>query len=298
MSKYLTFDIGGTMIKYGLVDGEGKIADYHLMESEAHLGGASIIHKIEKVIKDYLIDHSLAGIGISTAGVVDSENGTIVYANDNIPDYTGINFKQLIEAQFQIPCEVENDVACAGLSEKYYGAAKNKEISVCLTIGTGIGCCILIGDRIFHGSGHYAGEVGYMKIKDVQFEKVASTRALVQNVARIKKRKDINGEEVFELARSGDEICQREIERMCDYLAQGISIICYIINPDAVVLGGGIIGQGKYLHDIVSKKLDDHLIKSIRKDTELLFAQNGNQAGMLGAYCNFCIRQNIPCKSS
>lgn len=298
MNRYLTFDIGGTMIKYGLIDENGGIIDYHLMESEAHLGGAHIIHKIEKVVETYLTVQTLAGIGVSTAGVVDSKTGTIIYANDNIPDYTGMNIKQLIEERFKIPCEVENDVACAGLSEMYYGAAKNKHISICLTIGTGIGCCILIDNLVFHGSNHYAGEVGYMKINDSQFEKLASTRALIQKVAREKKMKDINGEKIFELARSGDKICELAIEEMCDYLAQGISNICYVINPDAVVLGGGITAQGKYLYDILNDKLDEHLIESVRQNTELLFAKNGNQAGMLGAYCNFCIQKGIPCGNS
>lgn len=298
MNRYLTFDIGGTMIKYGLIDENGRIIDYHLMESEAHLGGAHVVHKVEKVVETYLDGQTLAGIGVSTAGVVDNKAGTIIYANDNIPNYTGTNIKQLIEERFKIPCEVENDVACAGLAEMYYGAAKNKHISICLTIGTGIGCRILIDNQVFHGSNHYAGEVGYMKINDVQFEDLASTRALIQNVAREKKIKDINGEKIFELARSGDRICQLAIETMCDYLAQGISNICYVINPDAVVLGGGITAQGKYLYDILNKRLDKHLMESVRKNTELLFATNGNQAGMLGAYCNFCIQQGIPCGNS
>lgn len=298
MNRYLTFDIGGTMIKYGLIDEKGTIIDYHLMESEARLGGAYIIQKIEKVVETYLVDQILTGIGISTAGVVDNKTGTIIYANDNIPNYTGMNIKQLIEKRFKIPCEVENDVACAGLSERYYGAAKDKHISICLTVGTGIGCCILIDNLVFHGSNHYAGEVGYMKLNNSQFEDLASTRALIQNVTREKKIKDINGEKIFELARSGDKICQTAIDKMCDYLAQGISNICYVINPDIVVLGGGITAQGKYLYDILNKKMDGYLIESVRQNTELLFAKNGNQAGMLGAYCNFCIQQDIPCGSS
>lgn len=298
MNRYLTFDIGGTMIKYGLIDEKGMIIDCNLMESEAHLGGAHIMHKIEKVVETYRADHVLAGIGVSTAGVVDNKAGMIIYANDNIPNYTGTNIKQLMEERFKIPCEVENDVACAGLSEKYYGAAKDKHISICLTIGTGIGCCILVNNLVFHGSNHYAGEVGYMKMNNSQFENLASTRALIRNVAKEKKIKDISGEKIFELARSGDKICEMAIDKMCDYLAQGISNICYVINPDAVVLGGGITAQGKYLYDILDKKLDVYLIESIRQNTKLLFAKNGNQAGMLGAYCNFCIQQGIPCGSS
>jgi len=298
MNRYLTFDIGGTMIKYGLVDEKGVIIDFHLMDSEAHLGAAHMIHRIEKVVETYLAGQRLAGIGVSTAGVVDNKAGTIIYANDNIPNYTDMNIKQLMEERFKIPCEVENDVACAGLSEKYYGAAKDKHISICLTIGTGIGCCILIDDLVFHGSNHYAGEVGYMKMDNCQFENLASTRALIRNVVREKDIKDINGEKIFELARSGDKICQTAIDQMCDYLAQGISNICYVINPDAVILGGGITAQGKYLYDILDKKMDKYLIESIRQNTELLFAKNGNQAGMLGAFCNFCIQQGIPCGSS
>ena len=295
MKKYLTFDIGGTMIKYGLVNDQGVIIDHHLMASEAHLGGLHIISQIENIARAYLADHTLAGIGVSTAGVVDHITGTILHANENIPDYKGINIKQIVEEQFGIACEVENDVACAGLSEIYYGAAQNKEICVCLTIGTGIGCSIIIDHQVFHGANHYAGEVGYMPMNGFLFEELASTRALVRKVSGAKNIEDISGEKIFESARAGDQICESAIVEMCDNLARGISGICYVINPQAVVLGGGITAQGKYLHDILSEKLDKYLIEPIRRNTKLLFARNGNQAGMLGAYCNFCIRQGIAC---
>jgi len=292
MKKYIVFDIGGTMIKYGLIDGQGSIIDGGETPSEAMLGGAHIIEKVIGVIKDYGKENTLSGIGISTAGMVDAETGTILYANKNIPSYTGTRVKDILEKEFDIPCEVENDVVCAGLAEQCAGAAKGSRGSVCLTIGTGIGCCIMIDGKVFHGAGNSAGEVGYMNMFGTQFEELASCRALVCNVAKQKKcsPEELDGIKIFEMAKAGDHDCIHAIEKMCEMLGYGIANICYVINPEAVILGGGITGQKEYLYERIRRNMDRYLISSVSEKTQLRFASLGNRAGMLGAYYNFCMK--------
>lgn len=289
MKKYITFDIGGTMIKYGIINQDGKIIENHETPTEAKKGGPYILHKVQNLIVEYRAIHILNGICISTAGIVDYIKGSIIYANDSIPDYTGINIKMQLEDEFHIPCEVENDVVCAGLSEQYCGASKGCNVSLCLTIGTGIGGCIIVNNRVFHGYGNSAGEVGYMNMFGSNFQSLASSSALVNKVSERMgcDKTELDGIKIFEMAKAGDRIGIEAIEEMCDRLGYGIANICYVINPEVVVIGGGITKQKEYLYDAIRKSLDKYLIRTISEKTKLAFAANGNQAGMLGAYYNF-----------
>lgn len=289
MKKYIAFDIGGTMIKYGVIEEHGDMTEHHKIPSEAGFGGPHIMEKVIKIIKEYAGEHTLSGICISTAGMVDSERGMIVYANKNIPDYTGTRVKDILEKEFHIPCEVENDVACAGLAELCSGEETGSRVNVCLTVGTGIGCCIIIDNKIFCGASHSAGEVGYMNMFGTQFEELASGRAMIKNAARQKgwKTEDLDGIKIFEMAKSGDEACINAIDEMCDKLGYGIANICYVINPETVILGGGITAQKDYLYEIIRRYMDKYLIEEISQKTRLIFASQENRAGMLGAYYNF-----------
>ena len=97
----------------------------------------------------------------------------------------------------------------------------------------------------------------------------------------------IDGKYIFENAKSGDKDCINAIDDMIEVLGQGIANICYIINPEVVVLGGGIMAQKEYLYDKIKSSMDKNLIPFISNKTRLEFAMNGNKAGMLGAYFNF-----------
>lgn len=221
--------------------------------------------------------------------MVDCDNGRITYAAPLIPDYTGTEIKKILEQKFDIPCEVENDVNCAGLAENFNGVSKGSKISVCLTIGTGIGGAILIDGKIFHGFSGSGCEVGYMHLPGGEFQDMGASSILVKKTAEYKHiaPESIDGKYVFEHAKKGDTDCIRAIEEMCDVLGMGIANICYVVNPEVVVLGGGIMAQKEYLKDRIRISLDKYLLPSVAKHTRLEFAENKNQAGMLGAFCHF-----------
>lgn len=289
MQKYICIDIGGTSIKYGIIGEDGKFLETSEMPTEARqYGGPGIVKKATQIVKGYL-DQNPIGICISTAGMVDCEEGKITYAAPLIPDYTGTEIKKILEETFHIPCEVENDVNCAGLAEYFAGAAKDSKISLCLTIGTGIGGAFLIDGKVFHGFSGSGCEVGYMHLPGGQFQDLGASSILVKKAAEYKKLDpdSINGKYVFENAKQGDEDCIRAIEEMCNVLGMGIANICYVINPEVVVLGGGIMAQKEYLEEKIRKSLDKYLIPSVAKKTRLSFAENQNQAGMLGVIYHF-----------
>ena len=194
-----------------------------------------------------------------------------------------------MEERFHLPCEVENDVNCAGLAEHFSGASKGSKISVCLTVGTGIGGAILIDGKVFHGFSGSGCEVGYMHLPGGAFQDMGASSILVKKTAEYKRiaPESIDGKYVFEHAKKGDTDCIRAIEEMCEVLGMGIANICYVVNPEVVVLGGGIMAQKEDLKDRLRKSLDKYLIPSVAQNTRLEFARNQNQAGMLGAFCHF-----------
>ncbi|MEW9938361.1 ROK family protein [Clostridium butyricum] len=289
MKFYVSIDIGGTSIKYGILDENIKFITSGEIATEAQKGGKNILEKVINIVSEYKKEYTLSGICISTAGMVDCEKGEIIHASDLIPNYTGTQIKKTLEDIFSIPCEVENDVNCAGLAEYFSGSAKGSSISLCLTIGTGIGGSIIINDRVFHGFSGSACEVGYMNMFKSKFEDLGATSILVKKVAKLKNCSEnhIDGKLIFEMAKNNDEDCIKAIDEMVDILGMGIANICYVINPEVVVLGGGIMAQKDYLYDKIRLSLDKYLIPTISSKTKLEFAKNQNKAGMLGAYYNF-----------
>lgn len=241
MKEYICIDIGGTSIKHGVVREDGTFAVTGEMPTQAmEYGGPGIMEKAKKIVEVYREEYQPEGICISTAGMVDCEKGKITYAAPLIPNYTGTEIKKTLEDLYGIPCEVENDVNCAGLAEHFAGASKGSSILV---------------------------------KKTAEYKRIDPA--------------SINGKYVFEQAKQGDSDCIRAIQEMCEVLGMGIANICYVVNPEVVVLGGGIMAQKEYLKDILRESLDKYLIPSVARHTRLEFAQNQNQAGMLGAYYHF-----------
>lgn len=286
---YISIDIGGTFIKYGLIDENAIIKEKNELETEAYKGGEQILEKVLKIIENYTKSQQVEGVAISTAGMVDRKNGSIRYASNLIPNYTGINFKKPIKEQFGLDCAVENDVNCAGLGEYISGAGKDSKIALILTIGTGIGGCAVINGEVYQGVSGSALEVGYMKIGNEDLQDLGSAKTLVEKVAKEKNESvdDWNGKKIFYLAKKSDPICTKAIDEMCEAIAIGIANISYVLNPDTVILGGGIMSQEDYLYGIIDTKLREYLKEPIYEQISLKFAKNQNSAGMIGAFYNY-----------
>lgn len=293
MSDYICIDIGGTSIKHGIYQEETlTFSTKDEMPTHAELGGPHILETIisltEHYKKEYFTkDCPPEGICISTAGMVDCSKGIITYSAPLIPNYTGTRIKETLEDTFLLPCEVENDVNCAGLAEVFHGAACNTHSSLCLTIGTGIGGCLILNNQVLHGFSGSGCEVGYMHLPGGNFQDLGAASILVKKVQNACPDILWDGKKIFEEAKKGNTICIQAIDEMVDILGMGIANICYVANPEIVVLGGGIMAQKEYLESPIRTAIDRYLIPSVASHTRLAFAENGNQAGMLGAYYHF-----------
>ena len=155
MKKYISIDIGGTAIKYGIIGEDATVFSRDETPTRAEQGGPAILQRVIDLTEALLQTTTASGICISTAGMVDPVRGEIFYAAPLIPNYAGTCFKQVLETKFGLPCEVENDVNCAGLAEYRSGAAQGSRSMVMLTIGTGIAnlCYVLDPEIVVLGGG-------------------------------------------------------------------------------------------------------------------------------------------------
>lgn len=289
--KVIGLDIGGTAVKYGLLDEKGVILELGEFFTEAEKGVENLFKNICKVIDKYLEDDIL-GIAVSGTGQIDGIIGKVIGGNPIIPGWIGTNLVEKLEARYKRPAVLENDVNCAALGEKWLGAGKESENFVCLTIGTGIGGGIILNGNIFRGDTYVAGEFGHIQIvkngeeclcgKKGCYERYASATALVKMVKE-KTGKTLNGKEIFELEKSGDSEIKEIVDRWIDYFTDGLSTIVYIFNPPLVVIGGGVTKQGEYLLNRILVSLDSKLGVNYKKNLKIKFAELGNNAGILGA---------------
>lgn len=290
MKQYLAFDIGGTHIKYGIVNESGEVLSHYSMDTNANLGGLSIVNKVI-ASGNKLLNEQIAGIAISTAGQVNYHTGVIVGAGDTIPEYTGIEIKRLISKALGLPVEVRNDVDCVALCEKWIGGHSAKDF-ITLTIGTGIGGAIIINNEMYSGHSFSAGEWGYMLVEGKQFEKVASITGLINIVKKCKEEREWTGEEIFQLYDSGDIPIKNAVEIFYRHLAIGIVNLIYIFNPEKVVIGGGITERGDKFLAEVKCEVKKYVEPSIYKNTEIVLAKHSNHSGMIGAVYNFIQQQS------
>lgn len=286
--KYVCIDIGGTAIKYALITDNGEISEEHIRPTEARQsGGPGIIKKIDEIILDFQARHTVNGVAISTAGMVDPLKGEIIYVLESVfPNYTGSKLKAHVETKFRLPCAVENDVNCVGLGELWLGAGQNvKETVFCITVGTGVGGCIIHEGKIIHGAAYSAGEIGFMNITGGNLQDLASAGTLVNYVNAEKNLAPatLNGKEIFALADRGDEIAVKGIKNLVENLAEGIANIVAVLNPHTIVLGGGIMAQKAYLAPLLREALSQRIVPEILAKTSVKFAELGNKAGMMGA---------------
>ena len=294
--KILVFDIGGTAIKYSICQ-DDKLLDVNEIPTHAMRGARYVMDTLKGLITTLSKDHRFDAIGISTAGQVDADSGSIIYANSNLPDYTGTQIRKELETHFHIPVAVENDVNAAALGEAIYGAGREYPDFLCLTYGTGVGGAIIQNRKIYHGSSFSAGEVGAMvthgtaKIMgndyfDGCYERYASTTALVDS-ASVYDSSITNGRQVFE--RLEDEQIQSILDYWVTEIVLGLTTLIHIFNPSCIILGGGAMSQ-PYLIQKIQEKTAVSVMPSFSY-VKIKPAALGNSAGLMGA--NYLAQQQV-----
>ena len=290
--NYLCLDIGGIAIKYGVAEKNGTLLLQGKMPNEIRKKGVK--HFTDRMIRftEQLRQRfNLKGIAVSTAGVVDSDSGIVLDHSGFFPPRTAL--RELLEQGCGLPCTVENDANAAALGEYWLGAGRGAKSLYCITLGTGIGGGAIINGQLIHGAAFCAGEVDHLRVeRKGAWDEVVSTLALIGNVAKIKglPMTKLSGNIIFTMAQAGDADAKAAIVNQMETLAAGITNICYVLNPERIIIGGGISAQADYLYPLLDAALRKRLIPLVYESTILRFAVLKNDAGMIGALYNFLER--------
>ncbi|EET62843.1 ROK family protein [Marvinbryantia formatexigens DSM 14469] len=286
--KICVLDIGGTAIKAGICE-NGALSDLREFATEAKLGGMHVAERAQEIIESYRREHEFSRIGISTAGQVDPVQGSIIWANENIPGYTGMRLKDRMEEAFGIPVDVENDVNAAALGEAVFGAGKGLRDFVCLTYGTGVGGALFLDGKLYGGSSYSAGEFGavvtHPEKRDLRqgffsgcYEKYASATALVERAGALDASLT-DGRAIF--ARKEEPAVAEVIDAWIEEIVYGLITIIHMLNPAGVILGGGVMEQ-PCVPEKIRERLYENIMPSFR-GVQIKKAELGNRAGLLGA---------------
>lgn len=253
MKYYLCVDVGGTSIKYGLLDEEG-----HIIQTQSVKAPSSLKDMYEVFISAYhqYMDFNLQGIALSMPGAVDSELGVI--GGSSAYDYIhGPNIKKDLEAKFKIPVEIENDANCAALAEVWKGAASDVNDCCFIVSGTGIGGAIVKNKKIHKGIHLHGGEFGYMIAKlDSKGRplKTWSDASTVNTLKEIAKEKSVeldllNAKDIFDHYHD-DKIYEKHIDEYYWSMANGIYNLQYAYDPEKIIIGGGISTRNDLIDEI------------------------------------------------
>lgn len=282
--KVLCYDIGGTDIKYGIVE-NGELLFKDTMKTDAFLGQDALVKKLIWTTKDVLKKNTVVGVGISCAGSIDTNRGIVSIPPEDISEFNGLNFNYIFKENFNLPSVADNDVNCFALAEGKTGVAKNLKNYLTMTVGTGIGGAIVIDGKLWRGANFNGAEYGRMLLTDKKFEALASTQALVRN-ARKAGIVASNGIDVFDAYDRKDAMAIAVVKEFYSNLALGIANLFYLFDPEALIIGGGISNR-RQLSTEIKRELKRIMTPEFYATSKVMNAKHGNDGGMIGAYYNF-----------
>jgi glucokinase len=303
-------DLGGTNTKIGVLNENGDIIRSTFIKTLSSEGPVKTLEKIWFAIKEILQEENideknLIGIGLGVPGPVIDDSVVLSFAN--FPWDDNLNIAEIMEKVSGKKTKVANDVNVIAMGEAVYGAAKGSSISVTVAVGTGIGGGIYIDGKLLSGVSGAGGEVGHMKlVKDGKlcgcgqkgcFEAYASAIGLVREaISRLYVNKNnllyeiiegdfnkLEAKHIFDAAMEGDEFSLDLVEYEADHLAMGIGNIISIINPEVVVIGGGIALAGDFILDRIREKISKYAYSPGAKSVRITLGKLGNDAGIKGA---------------
>jgi glucokinase len=299
-------DLGGTNLKAGIVERDGKITHRLSIKTNYNADSQAISNQIfeliDEIIKDAHVKKSdIIGVGLGSPGLIDKKGETIIFS-PNLPRWRNIPIKRLVIERFSMPCVLENDANAAAWGEKWVGAGKDVNSLVMLTLGTGIGGGIVIDNKLWRGANNVAAEIGHMIIhmdgpkcscgNNGCIEAYASATAMVRRFkeslkggasSSLKDSREITAKMINDAAFQGDRASLDIIEETGRYLGIALVNVMHILNPEMIVLTGGMIGSGELLMNPIRQVTKQKAFEASYRDTKIVFSQLGNDAGIIGA---------------
>jgi glucokinase len=308
---FLGVDLGGTNIKAGVVDDSGRPLSSVNVPTEAEKGPehgvARICHAARQaVLQAGLTLDDVSAIGVGSPGPMDLK-AQIIIDPHNLPGWLNLPLARLVGEQLGLPAVLQNDANAAAYGEYWIGAGKGANSMVQFTLGTGIGCGIVIAGNILEGEHSHGGEAGHQRIAIENprlnstglygsLEAYASATAVVDRTLEaistgaetiLKKTLDwgerLTARAVFQAAEAGDKLAERIVDETAFYLAIGATNLIHIIDPDLVVYSGGMIAAGAAFLEKIQNYTRENLLPVPRQHMRLVYASLGTDAGFIGA---------------
>lgn len=291
LKNYVGIDVGGTSIKYGLVDQDGQILEQSSFPTADQK--QQILTDLASIVTDYQRNgQAVAGIGVSMPGVIEAD-GMLTTAGA-IKCMYGINLKEELEQRTGVKTTIENDANAAAIAEQWLGAAQNLHNYMGIVLGTGVGGALVINDQVYRGAHARSGEFGWMLLDDQHDEledgsmnfQTATVIGLLR-IYNIKAQANLtDAREVFDRADNSDKIAQLVLHNYFRKLAQAILNLVVCFDPAKVVVGGGISVNPTFqtgLQQAYIELQEEHASVRDLKLAEIIPAKLGNDAGMIGA---------------
>ncbi len=301
-------DLGGTKVKVGIVNKQGRIVQKVSVNTFAEKGPDKVIAQIKEGINLLLKTNKkeIQGIGIGSPGTVSSKRGTVENP-PNLPGWKKVHLGKIIQKEFALPTFVENDANAAAIGELIYGAGKAHQSFIMVTLGTGVGGGIIYKGKLFKGEFGGAGEIGHITI-DYNgtkcncgsygcLETYLGNKYVIKNVTtKLKKNKTsllyklteknlkkITPKVIHEAYLLGDKFSLKIIENLGETLGYGLASVVNLFDIRTIIIGGGVAGFGKPLFNSVKKTIASRVLTPMRPHLKVKQAKLKNNAGIKGA---------------
>lgn len=317
-------DFGGTNIVSAIVNCQGKIVSRLKVPTLAERGKEATIKRIietihKNIVQSTIVLDDIIGIGIGAPGPLDIKRGIINFA-PNLPGWIDVPLKKKLKNEFNMKVVLENDANAAAWGERCFGAGQGVDNLVCFTLGTGIGGGIIIDGKIYHGNNYGAAELGHMTVNkngprcncgnygclEAYSSATGIKNRIINRIEEGIKSEFLNFDDdklfeslrlksIFEAARKGDKLTKDVVEEAISYLGIAIANIAIILNPEMVVLVGGITNEGDKLLIPLREEVKKRAFYSNYKSLKIVIGKLGGNAGVLGAAALPWIPNNCSC---
>jgi glucokinase len=286
-------DLGGTDLKAGLVSGRGEVTHFLRLPARAGECAEAPLEGIARAVAELrrVGGEAIVGIGLGCPGVIDPASGALVGRTPHLPHWDSLPLRALLTERLGARIVLENDANLAALAEHRIGAARGARVSLTVTVGTGIGCGVIVDGRVLRGAHGGAGELGHLPM-DGRFacrcgvpgcvEPECSGSGLVARAAEAGLMVP-DAAAVFAAAAGGDPRAVRLIGRMSDRLGALIAAAVQLLDPEVVVVGGGVSNAGEALLVPLRSAVTRYALGSLRDGVRIVGATLGERAGVVGA---------------
>jgi glucokinase len=292
-------DFGGTSVKLAVVEGESLVTGVHRIPTQEFDNPDQLIDRIAEEVAAIRSQHPAVGaIGIGVPGAVNFFSG-MTYNLTNVKGWSEVPLRDIMTAKTGLPTVIENDANCMAYAEWKYGAARGYRHAVCVTLGTGVGGGLILNGDLFRGANCAAGEIGQMSIdlngvpgpygNTGALERYIGNRQISEMAAAIYAAKgiplpvDASPEALAALAGEGDAVALEVWHEVARCLGFCLMSVVYLLNPEVIVVGGGVSEAGDILFGPLRETLRHSLTAECFDHLHIVPARYGNTAGILGS---------------